>query len=536
MHELMERLLDEFRGGWRFRWIAMVVAWLVAIGGWAFVLMMPDTFEASARVFVDSRTQLSQITQGIAVESNIDTQIQRVRQALIGGPQIEKVAREVFPDFSTVTPEERQRVVAELRERITITGSAARDNPTAGVYTIAYAGQNRERSVHVVDRLLNTFVESSLGGNRAGSQQAQKFLTDQIADYERRLSAAEERRAEFKRQNVGLMPGAQGDYFSRLQGEMAALDKARASYAIAVRRREELQHQLTSEQPYLNGASASATAKPGGAMTPGAPGNDTASRIRETQARLDELLLRFTEKHPDVIALRETLADLKARQQAEIDAVKRGDPGAAAKLGLDSNPVYQNIQLQLNQTEVEIAALNGEIADHQNKIANLKGLVNTAPEVEAEFARLNRDYDVTEKKYQALVEQLERTRLSEQANETGIFRFDIIDPPSASFVPVAPNRPRLIITVLFAALAAGGGLAYLLHQLKPVFSSPRQLGEITGLPVLGLVNMIFLGRYQAAARRGAFVYAGIVVLLVVATALMLVIQSDATRMLRGLIS
>jgi polysaccharide chain length determinant protein (PEP-CTERM system associated) len=535
MHELMEKLLEEFRGAWRYRWIAMIVAWLAAVAGWAFVLVMPDTFEASARVFVDSRTALSQVTQGIAVEPNIDTQIQRVRQALIGGPQIEKVAREVFPDFSTVTPEVRQRVVAKLQERITITGNAARDNPSAGVYTITYAGEDRERSVHIVDRLLNTFVESSLGGNRAGSQQAQKFLTEQIADYERRLSAAEERLADFKRQNVGLMPGAQGDYFSRLQGEMAALEKARASYAIAVRRRQELQSQLTGEQPFLNGAGATATARPD-TTTPGASGNDTASRIRETQARLDELLLRFTEKHPDVIALRETLADLKTRQQAEIDAVKRGDRGAAARLGLDSNPVYQSSQLQLNQTEVEIAALNGEIAEHQNKIANLKQLVNTAPEVEAEFARLNRDYDVTQKKYQALVEQLERTKLSEQANETGIFRFDIIDPPSASFVPVAPNRPSLIITVLFAALAVGGGLAYLLHQLKPVFSSTRQLGEITGLPVLGLVNMIFLGRYQAMARRGAIVYAAMAVLLVVATALMLVIQSDATRMLRGLIS
>ncbi len=234
----------------------MVVAWLVAIGGWAFVLLMPDTFEASARVFVDSRTALSKVTEGIGVESNIDTQIQRVRQALIGGPQIEKVAREVFPDFSTMTPQQRQQLVTKIRERITITGSAARDNPTAGVYSIAYAGPDRERSVHIVDRLLNTFVEGSLGGNRAGSQQAQRFLTDQIAEYERRLSAAEDRLADFKRRNVGLMPGAQGDYFSRLQGEMAALDKAKASYTIAVRRRDELQRQLAAGQPYVNGSSA----------------------------------------------------------------------------------------------------------------------------------------------------------------------------------------------------------------------------------------------------------------------------------------
>ena len=88
-------------------------------------------------------------------------------------------------------------------------------------------------------------------------------------------------------------------------------------------------------------------------------------------------------------------------------------------------------------------------------------------------------------------------RLSEQADETGKkSTFQPTDPPTASLFPVAPNRPRLIIMVLFAAFAVGGGLAYLLYQLKPVFSSPRQLSEVTGLPVLGAVNMIWLGRYR----------------------------------------
>ena len=89
--------------------------------------------------------------------------------------------------------------------------------------------------------------------------------------------------------------------------------------------------------------------------------------------------------------------------------------------------------------------------------------------------------------------------------------------------------------VLFAAFAVGGGLAYLLYQLKPVFSSPRQLSEVTGLPVLGCREHDLAGSIQAAARRGAIAYAAMVVMLVAAGVVMFVVQSQATRALRELV-
>jgi polysaccharide chain length determinant protein (PEP-CTERM system associated) len=315
---------------------------------------------------------------------------------------------------------------------------------------------------------------------------------------------------------------------------MEALAKAQGELSITQRRREELQRQLRGEQPLLNGADPTpgSTRSTGGSTAiSGSSDNDTASGIREAQARLDDLLLRFTDRHPDVIALKSTLEKLKARQQTEIDAVKRGDPGAAARMGLDANPVFQSIQLQLNQTDVDAAALRGTIADHQKKIASLQRLVDTAPEVEAQFARLNRDYTVTRAQYQALVEQLERARLSEQAEENGIVRFEIIDPPTAGFKPVAPNRPLLIVAILIAGLAAGGGLAYLLHLLKPVFANVRQLNEITGLPVLGVVSMTWLEKHQALQRREAFVCAGVAGVLLLVGGVMLLVHAPATHLL-----
>ena len=527
MNVLIQTVLEEARGAWRFRWIALAAAWAVCLLGWAVVLFLPDTYEASARVFVDTRTALKEVTQGIGVDSDVNTQLQRVRQALLGGPQLEKVVHEANVPLDGITLKERQSAIASLRDRIDISVNKVQENQTGGLYIISYRDNSRDQALRVVDRLVNSFVDSTLGGKREGSEQAQRFLMEQISDYEKRLSAAEERLAEFKKQNVGLMPGAQGDYFQRLQGEMDALSKAQAAVAVADRRRSELQRQLTSEQPLLTGGASFGV--PGSTATSG--GNDTASRLREAQSRLDELLLRFTDKHPDVIALRGTLEELKARQQSEIEAVRRGDPGAAARVGLTANPVYQSIQLQLHQTEVEIAALRGEISDHQRKMSDLRRLVDTAPEVEAEFKRLNRDYDVTRAQYQALVERLERARISEGAEATGIVDFDIIDPPTASFSPVSPPRSLLVVAVLLGGLAAGGAVAYGLHQWRPVFGSVRQLHEITGISVLGQVGMTWLEKHRAADRRGVLAFSGAAGMLFVLAIVTLLVQSYVAQLL-----
>lgn len=533
MLQIVETVVDELRGAWRFRWLALALAWVVCAIGWSVVMSMPDIYEASARVFVDTRTTLGQVTQGLAVETNVDTQIQRVRQALLGGPQLEKVATEAELQGAGLSPQQRQAQLAKLRDSLQIVGSGSGDS-SGGLYVISYRDMNRGQALRVVDRLLNNFVENTLGGKREGSEEAQKFLVDQIHEYERRLSTAEERRANFKKQNVGLMPGAQGGYFARLQAEMEGSSRAQDQLNIALRRRDELERQLKGEQPDLS-ANGGVSIPVGGASAPSLGNNDTAARIREAQTRLDELLLRFTDKHPDVVALRNTLAELQARQQQEIEAVRRGDPGAAARIGLNSNPVFQNIQLDLNRTNVEIAALRGQIASHQRAIADLRKLVDTAPEVEAEFAKLDRDYDVTNAQYKALVERLERARLSEQAEETGVVKFEVVDPPTAAFMPVSPNRKFLIAVILVAGLGLGGGLAYLLHQLKPVFSTSRQLNSVTGLPVLGVVSMTWLEKHQARARRSMFVYAAAALLLPMCAIAVLLAQSRLIPLLHKLV-
>src|SRR5450755_5049062 len=112
-------------------------------------------------------------------------------------------------------------------------GTQGDERSTAGtIYIFHYLDGSRARALRVVETLLNTFVEQTLGGKRAGSEQAQEFLQTQIKDYEQRLSAAEDKLAAFKKKNVGLMPSEQGGYFAQLQREVDVAKKAESDLSV----------------------------------------------------------------------------------------------------------------------------------------------------------------------------------------------------------------------------------------------------------------------------------------------------------------
>jgi polysaccharide chain length determinant protein (PEP-CTERM system associated) len=225
------------------------------------------------------------------------------------------------------------------------------------------------------------------------------------------------------------------------------------------------------------------------------------TRIQETQAKLDELLLKFTDLHPDVIATRATLVELQQRRAKDLESLRRGDAGAVASSGAGNNPVYQSIQLELNKVNVEIASLQRESEQHASAVAELRKHANTAPQVEAEYQQLTRDYDVNKAEYTALLESYQKARLGEQADNAGSVRFEVILPPVKADTPVWPRRTRLLAGIWLAALAVGAGIAYGLHKLRPVVMSEAGMKEMTRFPVLGIVTTAFPSRTRSAYRR-----------------------------------
>jgi polysaccharide chain length determinant protein (PEP-CTERM system associated) len=537
MQALIDQILNELRGAWRFRRYALAVAWGLCLFGWFVVYTIPDSFQSTARVNVDTRTALSKAVDGLVVNMDVESQLNLVRQALLGRANLEKVAQQAGLDVTARTGPEREALLNSIMTRVDVAlePPLTRDPRIPNtLFRISFTDHDRQTALKVVDMLLNSFVEDTIGSDRNGTASAQRFLKEQLTDYGRRLADAENQLAEFKKKNLGLVPGDEGGYFARLTTEAQEVKRLQSALSVANSRRLELQRQLRGETPFVPPGDTGTGARH---TTNGANGGpqDTSSRIQETQSRLDDLLLRYTERHPEVIATKETLEALKARQVEELAALRRGDPGAAAVANASSNPVYQSIQTTLNAADVEIAALRSQLGDHQRNEAELRRLVDTAPEVEAEYARLTRDYTVTRTQYNSLLERLEKARLSGDAEQTGVVKFNIVDPPSASYKPTFPNRPLFLFAVFIVGVGGGCAVAYVMHMLRPVFSTSRALADMTGLPVLGSVTRSWVEKYQAQLRHGLVRYSVAAAALFVVFIAVVVVQGPASRFLRQML-
>ena len=277
--------------------------------------------------------------------------------------------------------------------------------------------------------------------------------------------------------------------------------------------RDALQRQLVGEEPVLlpQAPSQSAVSVP-----------EIDGRIDVLRRSLDELLLRYTDKHPDVTGTRRLIEELEAQKRTQVEAMQAA--GGSQFGALDANPYFQQMKLALAQAESRVASLNARVAEFQSRLDQLRERARLVPEVEAELAQLNRDYAVHKTNYDALVARRESANIAVEMNtQTGVADFRVIDPPTLATKPSAPNRLLLIPVAGLAGLIAGFALTFLISQLRPAVVDPRGLREVTGLPVLGTVSMLTTPERRSARRRGLlafgaglFAYVGMVAAAVVA--------------------
>jgi polysaccharide chain length determinant protein (PEP-CTERM system associated) len=476
--EVIDDVWNMAQSAWRFRWKGIIVIWVMCLIGWVSVLSMPNIYSASSRLFVDTQTSLQPLLQGLAINTDMVGESLIMARSLKSRPNLERIAAVAGLTLSDAEPGEVRAVITRLENDLTITLDDSQ------VLNIKYQNTEPLIALSIVAQLVDLFIDGLLGENRSDGDSARGFLVTKIRDYEELLNQAERRLAEFKIENIGLMPDERGDYFARLQLEQVELDKLDLKLNVARQRQAELNRQLEGESPVFGMVSPSPAVNESAGV-----GSVVGRQIMEYEQELGRLRIQYTDSHPDIVRIIGILEDLRAQRIED----RQNSGGGMSRGGgsLNENPVFQSMRLQLSSVELKLVQFQTKRNSQAKVVNDLRTKVDIIPDIEARLKKLNRNYEVNKAQYDALLQRLESARMTEAAEKSkNKLDFRIIDPPSVTPTPVGPNRELFMSIVLILAMGAGAAFMLLMSFVRPVFFSMRELEETFGIPVLGGIKYI----------------------------------------------
>ncbi len=495
MNELIPLIAKHIRMVLRYRWVALGGAFFFCLAGWTAVKLIPPTYEVTAKLFFDSRSMLQPLLEGLAVESVFNLQADSVQRLLLQRKSLEKIAREGGFDVDSGNPVAFQRMLTKFSSRIGVSNAAE------NVFTISYRDQDAKRGVRVVEELLNMFLQESRGENRANASQSKQFLDEQIRQYQERLNRAEDKLWRFKEKNFALL-SKQEDYFSRLRAFSDQIDETGVQLKEALGRREQIMEQL--KQARLTGIVDEADFKP----LPSIPQDPVDERISRWQDRLDELLTKYTVRHPEVVSVQRTLDQLLQSKVNGLRESPQANTDADGEREPVGNPMYRNLKLSLAAADAEVAAIQARLKEFQRRQDQLKATVNSSLEVEAEFQRLNRSYSIDKSQFEEFVKRRELLNVTNDAvqDKDLDLQAKVLEEPVEPVLPTRPSDTLLNLGVLLGGLGAGIALAWLLAMMRPVIYTRQELEEMTDLPVWGTVAMVLTptARWLRGLQNAAF--------------------------------
>ena len=446
--------------GWRHRWKSLLLAWVICLGGWAAVYAMPDQYQANARVYADADAVLGQTLRGLAVDGATASQVDTLQRTLLSRPNLERIMARTGLAMRISSEAEREAMLSSLARDIRVTPQ------TRNLFRIEYRDRDPRMARDVVQATLDLFVERATGNDRQQMENARGFVAQQLATYEVQLREAERRRAEFRTRYMELLPSDALGGATRFEAARSRLNSLRGELEDAKQRRELVRQELSNTPAQLAPESSG--------------GGGGGGQLAAAERQLRDLRLRYTDQHPEVMAARSALAQLRASGGGG-----GGEGRAAPRAAARPNPAFEQARIRVTDAEANVSSLERQVRDATEEVDRLEALARGAPQLQAEFTNLDRDYTVLRKSYEELLARRESLQIAGAARAgADQVRLEVIEPPTAPSQPIAPNRILLATGVLGAGLGAGVFLAFLLSMVDRGFSSLADLRAL-GLPVLG---------------------------------------------------
>jgi polysaccharide chain length determinant protein (PEP-CTERM system associated) len=483
------RLRTYLTGTWHYRWVGMGVTWAICLIGWLGIALVPNQFQAVAMIYVDTDTMMAPLLKGLTVSTDPQQQVSVMLNTLLSRPNLEQVVHLTNPRAASLTAAEMAKQVGDLQDNIAI-----KPLSTKNLFLLSYTDRNPDKGLNVSQTLLSIFVDSNIGNKRHDLEGAQSFLDTKVNEYETLVRQAEQRRSAFKQANLDVLSDSVTPEQAR-----GAVEAAKQQLMGAEARLSSLRQQLAGipKVIYIDGPGPIVLSSSIGNTPLGGHGGSLFQQLAEAKQNLIDLKSKYTDAYPDVQAVKRQVAQL----QSELSAAP---PSESQNSGNQSvpNPVYAQTQSKLSDAMTDVALQAQRLRDAQNILDNSKKMSVKAIEIAAQFANLDRDYDLTHKTYQDLLARRESAKLSQSVNdEQSSINVRIVEPPKKAPFPVAPNRPLMNSAVILIALLAGIATAIGLSMNAGRFFSKEQLVADFDYPIIGVVGRLARADDTLVARR-----------------------------------
>lgn len=504
--ELDEPVFRSWEDYWailvRRRWWILLPTFFIWVAVWSASWFLPVLYQSESVILVEQQKVPDQYVVP-NVTSDLQDRLQNLTEQILSRTRLQGVVDRfhLYPrnTLNAMDP------VDEMRNYINIEMVSAPSKP--GDYTafkLRYSTSSPKLAQQVDAELASMFIAENDKTQQQLSENTSEFLASQLADARANMAEQEAKVADFKEKHLGELP-------SQLESNMQILGGLQSQLQSAQQNMDAARQQKLYLESLVQGYQAAESSFRGADGTNVSSPQTFESQLFQMHLKLQDLQSRYTDDHPDVVALKQQIAQverLKKQSDAELAAklkdpkgsngitttvVSDGDHGAAP------SPIMQ-VQSQLKANQLEISNVQQHEQDLEKQIAAYEGRLNLAPQTEQELTAVSRGYEESKTNYNSLLQKQMQSQLAtslEQRQQGEQFR--VIDPPSLPSKPWSPNYVRLSLGGLGAGLAVGLALTILMEMTNVRVRHEKEILEI--VPTVILVGIPHLSKPGEARSR-----------------------------------
>jgi polysaccharide chain length determinant protein (PEP-CTERM system associated) len=332
----------------------------------------------------------------------------------------------------------------------------------------------------VCTEITTMFMDQNLRLHQKQAEDTAQFLAKQVEGAKAKLDEQDARLAGFQSRYIGELPEDEKTNLTLLMGMTPQLEVVTQALNQAQQEKAFVESQLSQQLTALKWSQE------------GQNPQTLDQQLSILQSRLLSLRGHYTEEHPDVVKLKNDIAELRKNKIQDASAQDQGQSiEDQAMVTMIESPEIQQFRAQLHQIKVTISQKKREQENLHQQVRTLQSRVQLSPRIQQEFKALTRDYQTALEFYNDLLKkrnesqmatELERLQQGEQ--------FRVLDPPSLPERPSFPNRPLFGLCGLSAGLVLGLGLVTLSESRDKSMWTKRDVETYLGVSTLAVISSV----------------------------------------------